>query len=434
MSDLDDYLLHRTEQAVLGALLAGADPARAGMLHANEFADPLHRAIYAAFTQPAGSWADRLRDWIARITSRRVNDAVDYINELPSRCPNAAHLAMYAAMLRGARPGQQAPAVQPPAQTPRQEPSPAAGAGQQLEGASQWLSATAGRQASRRTRDPRQQAGAGPGEALDPATERLSRAIRAAMRSGRFPRGGRSPFPEPGPPVDSSARAGDRGTSPSLSREDLQDAVLADLMRHPADGRSLVQRVPLNVFSRGARQELYRLIAQPIAEGKAVDWLITAWQARKQEESCQGAPAAAEGAAPESLAAIAVRLGAMRPRPGTAGVLGRALLGEYEVSTAFGSQWTQQRDLNWAAAGPVADDHHMTDEPSATQEPVSREALQPQPVSAGSQKLIGRHRAAQPGPRAGPVADQAQVPNPRPQTPPPPPDAGRWQQGHVQQR
>jgi hypothetical protein len=50
-------------------------------------------------------------------------------------------------------------------------------------------------------------------------------------------------------------------------------------MRHPGDGRGLVQRVPLNVFTRGTRQDLYRLIALPIVAGKPVDWLITAWQA-----------------------------------------------------------------------------------------------------------------------------------------------------------
>jgi hypothetical protein len=87
-----------------------------------------------------------------------------------------------------------------------------------------------------------------------------------------------------------------------------------------------------------------------------VDWLITAWQARKHETAGQGAPAAAEATAPESLTAIAVRLGAMRPLRRTASVIGRVLLGDYEVSAAFGSQWTRQRELNWAAVGtPVAD-------------------------------------------------------------------------------
>ena len=62
MSDIDDYLIYRTEQAVLGALLAGADPLQAGPLGPSRFTGPVHQAIYVASTVRPAHWAGRLRD------------------------------------------------------------------------------------------------------------------------------------------------------------------------------------------------------------------------------------------------------------------------------------------------------------------------------------------------------------------------------------
>lgn len=390
MSDVDEYLIHRTEQAVLGALLAGADPAGAGALRAKGFADPVHQAIYAAFTRPGGNWTGRLRDQLARITNRDVRSAVDYITALPGLCPNAAHLGVYAGLLRRARPGHHVAgneqAGQPPSQS-RQAASP----GQQLEGASQWLSAsTTGRHAQR-----------GTSELPDPATERLSRAIRAALRSGRLRERRRPQAPEAGTPGTRAAQAASGNTPPSLHKESLQDAVLADLMRHPGDGRELVQRVPLNVFTRGPRQDLYRLIALPIVAGKPVDWLITAWQARMREVSGHGARPATGATATESLTAIAIRLGSMRTARGTAGVIGRALLGDYEVSMAFGADWTRQRELNWAAVA----------RPAPPRQPNGRDPM-PQPAT-------GYPRV----PRQGGQAQRLQSPVQRPPAQRPPWDS-----------
>ncbi len=439
MSDLDDYLIRRTEQAVLGSLLAGTDPAQAGVLRAEGFTDPLHQAIYVAFTQPSRSWTGRLGDRLARITSRDVQSAVGYIAELPGLCPDTAHLAVYAGLLRQARPGHQAPGTgQPgtgqPGQSSRQQPGPAAGPGQQLEGASQWLSAaTAGRHAQPATRTAGRQAKARAGESL------------ARVPSGCLGRSGRpsgpAAFDRPdGPAREASvaaagpAQATDGNATPSIRKEDLQDAVLADLMRHPADGRDLVQRVPLNVFTRGPRQDLYRLLAQPIAAGRPVDWLITAWQASKQEASRQGAPAAAGATAAESLTATAVRLGAMRPLRGTAGVIGRGLLGDYEVSMAFGPEWTRQRELNWAAARtPAAGGPQASREPVVGPGPVApaqgaavQQAAQPQSAPAGPQQASRQRQAARPAPgyghhpQPGGQAQHGQAPVPRPVVPPPP--------------
>jgi hypothetical protein len=444
MSDLDDYLIRRVEQAVLGSLLAGTDPAQAGPLRAKGFADPVHQAIFAAFTQPSRSWTSRLRDQAARITSRGTQDAVDYIAGLPGLCPDAANLAIYAGMHREARPGHQAPGAEQPGQSSRQEPRPAAGPGQQLEGASLWLSAAA---TGRGTRTGSGQAKARTGELLDPRTERLSRAIRAAIRSGRLREARRSRAREASVAVAGPAQASDGNATASLRKEDLQDAVLADLMRHPADGRDLVQRVPLNAFTRGPRQDLYRLIAWPIAHGKPVDWLITAWQARKQEASRQDAPAAAGPAAAESLTAIAVRVGAMRPLRGTAGVIGRALLGDYEVSMAFGPDWTRQRELNWAAAQmPAAVGHQASHEPSVGPWSASpgkgapaQRAAQPQPDPPAPRHATGQSRVVRPteryghGSQPGGPVPHGHGPVPQPMAPAPPWGNAGWQQGPVQQ-
>jgi hypothetical protein len=175
-------------------------------------------------------------------------------------------------------------------------------------------------------------------------------------------------------------------------------------MRHPADGRVLVQRVPSNVFTRGIRQDLYRLIALPIAAGKPVDWLITAWQARMREMPGQDVRAAASATATESLTAVAIRLGAMRTARGTAGVIGRALLGDYEVSMAFGPEWTRQRELNWAAVGrPAADTRQVASEPGAAPGPMppgqagaEQQVAQRQPAPAAPQQVNGRYPIAQP--------------------------------------
>jgi hypothetical protein len=449
VSDLDDYLIRRTEQAVLGALLTGADPAQAGALRPLSFADPVHQAIYAAFTRPGRNWAGRLRDQAARITSRRVKDAVGYIADLPALCPEAAHLAVYAGMLTQPRPGHPAAGAGQPGQPSGQEQRPASGPGQQLEGASQWLSATtAGQRGPRGTPNPRLPGKAWASESLDPATERLSRAIRTAAGVGHPRQGRRSRARQAGAAAADPAPPGGGSTPPSLGKEDLQDAVLADLMRHPADGQDIVQRLPLNVFTRGPRQDLYRLIAWPVAQGKPVDWLITAWQASKQDPSGHDALAAAGATAAESLAATAMRLGAIRPLRGTAEVIGRALLADYEVSVAFGPQWTRQRDLNWAAARmPVADGQQASPEPGITlgpvtpaQDPLSPQAAQQAPVPAGPPQPATRRQAAPPPPeyshgsQLGSRARDGRAPVP--QTMPPPPTRGNagWQPRPVQRR
>jgi hypothetical protein len=447
VSDIDDYLIYRTEQAVLGALLAGADPLQAGPLGPSRFADPVHQAIYVASTVRSANWTGRLRDQVARITSRQVQGAVAYTATLPGLCPDARHLDVYADLLRVAQP-QPGVAGSGSAGSPAPRQSRVTGdPGQQLEGASQWLSSAArGRHAQRSLwalSGPVPQA-ANP-KRLDPAVERLARALRAALRSARrrsHDRGARAAVAGPVLAANGTAK-------PSLRREDLQEAVLADLMRHPGDGRDLVRRVPLNVFTRGPLQDLYRLISLPIAQGRPVDWLIMAWHARKPELSAWGPQPANGTTAAESLAQVAVRLGEMRTQRGTAGVIGRALLGDYEVSMAFGPQWPRQRELNWADAGrPAADTRQASYEPAVTpgaalsaQAAVTAQTV-PDPAPRGQQQAaaprgqqqaVGRHQAGQPapgsarGPGYGGQARQG-----RPLIPRPVPRPGTWDDSRQQ--
>ena len=61
----------KPDHALPGALLTGADPTAVGQLRAAGFTDPVHQAIYMAFTWRATNLAGRLRDQAARITTRR---------------------------------------------------------------------------------------------------------------------------------------------------------------------------------------------------------------------------------------------------------------------------------------------------------------------------------------------------------------------------
>jgi hypothetical protein len=437
MSDIDDYLTYRTEQAVLGALLAGTDPVQAGPLGVTGFADPVHQAIYLAFTVRTTTWAGRLRDQAARITSRQVQGVVAYVDPLPGLCPDGSHLDIYAELLRVARHQREVAGGGSPGPPASRRSAAAAGPGQQLEGASQWLSSAAREQhALRSVWAASGQAPQAPNHSkrLDPATKKLSQALRAAARSRRR----RSRAREAGAAAAGPVLAGDGTAKPPLRREDLQEAVLADLMRHPGDGRALVRRVPLNVFTRGPLQDLYRLIALPIAAGKPVDWLITAWQARKQELSARGSQPAPGATASESLVLVAERLGAMRTERGTAVVIGRALLGDYEVSMAFGAQWTRQRELNWAAAGrPAVVGQPASPEPAVTPAagpPVASGSARPaqqQSIPAGHLQARGQRPAAQPAP--GPARSPGPAGHPRQgqpviQRPAPAPGDGPGQQ------
>jgi hypothetical protein len=136
------------------------------------------------------------------------------------------------------------------------------------------------------------------------------------------------------------------GTTGKVTAADLQDLVLAGLMRHPAAGRALAGRVPPEV-SGGARRELYMVVRQLLTRRLPVDALIVAWEGRKKEAAGAGEPAAA----------LALRLGEWPVLPGTAGHLCRGLLADYELTRAFGRDWIRQElSLGDWQPGPAVPD------------------------------------------------------------------------------
>jgi hypothetical protein len=333
MTDFDAALVRRAEQAVLGALLAGHDPAAVRDLRAEHFTDPAHQALYLAITgQDSGGTAGRLMSWLARLASSRARRTAAYAGELRGLCPDPGHRWAYAAMLleahraRNAGPGTAARPL-------RRQADP----DQRLASAGEWLASAAATGGRKR--------GTGQDGSADRRTRQLARALRPVVQAliqeghehvARLKAAGGGPV-----------REGDRVPGERrLGREDLQDAVLADLMRRPGDGTAMVKRVPAQAFSAGPRRDLYAFLQKAIAAGIPVDPLITAWQASKREPG-QPPP---DGS--ESLAALTARLGQMETTPGTAAVLGRLLLADHECTQAFGPGWTAQ-PLDWNTARPA---------------------------------------------------------------------------------
>ena len=174
---------------------------------------------------------------------------------LPGMCPDPANLPAYAAMITEASERRGAPA---PAPAAGPEPRRAAGENPRLASAGEWLDATGPRHrpAGSRRAAPAADAPASwpdrtPGD-LAPDVARLARALRADARSATkgSPGTARTTLPS------ESQRA-------PLDAEALQEQVLDDLMRRPADGRDVTSWLPDTVFTAGPNRNLYQLISDP---------------------------------------------------------------------------------------------------------------------------------------------------------------------------
>jgi hypothetical protein len=391
MTETRVALVRQAEQAVLGALLAGHDAAAVRDLRTGHFTDPAHQALYLAVTgQETVGMAGQLRSRLARLTSGRVRNAIAYAGELRGLCPEPGHRWVYAAMLLEARRARNA-GSDAPAADPRRQASP----DQRLAGAGEWLaSAAAG---GRRRRPASQQNGP-----VDRRTEQLARVLRPVIQAlvlegrgdaARVDAAGGGPVRE---------GEGDPGGQRRLRGEDLQDAVLADLMRRPGDGKALVARVPAEAFSPGVRRELYAFLQKAIAAGIPVDPLIAAWQASKREPGQAWQPQP-DGRAGESLTALTLRLGEMATVRGTAAVIGRALLAEHECTRAFGPGWTRQ-PLTWGATRPAVGGQEARRAPAVTPGPA-----RPAPAARARQQAPAAqaiYRRPEPG-GTGPIPRQA---------------------------
>jgi hypothetical protein len=313
----DPYLVHRAEQAYLGALLvrqgrAGTGTALAGDagpgglagLRPQDFADPWHQAIYAALAGQAlpgrrglPGLYERLRALAFRLLSAQTRDAAAYMAGLPGLCPDSASLPAYAAMVTEASQSRAVPSPAAPVPPPAHGPQRLAAENPRLASAGQWLDGT--RQATRAYTAPPSQTGRAL-DGLDRQTARLARVLSADARrlaDRAVPRAAVVPVP----PLNGNAL---------FNGNALQEQVLADLMLHRAGRGDVTSWLPARVFSAGHNRTLYQLISLRLDGGRPVDPLIIAWDA-----SALAGAAGSGTAQGESLAAAALRLGASNPAP-----------------------------------------------------------------------------------------------------------------------
>lgn len=348
-------LVHRAEQALLGALIRS--PSRRADLRGllpQDFADQRHQVIFAALTRLArqrGRQADRPTNRLTSRPSTQVRDIAAYMAGLPGLCPEPGHLASYAAIVAEVRERREA-------RGRARRDEQARKADGQLAGASAWLAETA---TSRRRRTGRDSRASGRGD-IHPDIARLAGALRASplFRAQSPPVAARA--------VDSAARvmsepakrkprpwATGPATPPGahilFTVEHLQDQVLADLMCPSGDGRFVAAWLPARVFAPGPRRDLYELIRIRLGAGKPVDPLIIAWEADLYQRVGRVGNLR-EAAVGESMPELALRLGTLDIARGTATVLGQALLADHFCAAQFGPDWARSVNLADPANSP----------------------------------------------------------------------------------
>lgn len=74
--------------------------------------------------------------------------------------------------------------------------------------------------------------------------------------------------------------AADRQPTPAGAgqRAELEDQILADLLRHPEQALDLARFLPSDTFTSPQRQELYETMLTLASEGDAIDEIIVAWE------------------------------------------------------------------------------------------------------------------------------------------------------------
>jgi len=378
----DPDLVHRAEQAYLGALLArqgragtgtaiagDAGPGALGGLRPQDFADPVHQAVYAALAgralpAPHGLPAiyERLRGMLTRLLSARARAAAVYMGGLPGLCPDPANMAAYAAMVTEASQARPVPAPAAPASPPvRASQQPPTAENPRLASAAQWLDSarTGRRQAGTRQTEPPyavqpSRAGRAP-NGLDRQTARLARALGAEARR-------RADRVSP-PAVPSPVGAADRAAP--LSAGALQEQVLADLMLHPAGRGDITSWLPATVFAAGNNRTLYELIRLRLDSGRPVDPLIIAWDASTFADASglaapTGEPLAAASAADLARTADPARAGQnpvvgprLRPAETIADRTESAAVGARSASPRHASGLPLRRPPNTGPAEPT---------------------------------------------------------------------------------
>jgi DnaB-like helicase N terminal domain len=452
-------LAHRAEQAALGALLTDRSRVRDVTLAVRDFTDPRHQAIYAAIrgtvARERGLLAG-LRGWLRGLAARsRTREAAAYMTSLPAACPDPGNLSSYAKMVAEA--SQQRDLVAQAAANAR-ETGQLAGAAAWLEGQAERIAANAdrlhitghaGEDAASMSRDVARLAralqhkidglahatGAPTGvaapsagipaqpqpswpEASSPAAPEVSArgaAAPAIAAKGRGPAESSGMTPDPGGPQ----RAAGQAPGP-ISSGDLQDLVLADLLQRPRNGEHAAGWLPAAVFTPGPRRELFEVIRARIGSGQPTDALIIAWEISKRPApDREPGGAAAEEPPGRSLdAEYVLHAGALDAAPGTADVLGRALLADHVCTRRFGPDWMRAPQITGTATRPAAspdpDPQGETQVQAKSRAPEAEAAVVaaglPSPVTAragnGAAPPAG-NAAPEPDASAGELADPA---------------------------
>jgi hypothetical protein len=124
--------------------------------------------------------------------------------------------------------------------------------------------------------------------------------------------------------------------------EDLEDAILAGLMKHPGEARDVTKWLSPAAFT-GPRRELFTMIGEYARERRDIDPVTLAWgSAQANEARPAGTPMAEhEGwLRPEFV----LQLDAMSTAPGAASLLGRSLLAERLYTGQHGPEWFRPRN------------------------------------------------------------------------------------------
>jgi DnaB-like helicase N terminal domain len=374
-----DIIVHRAEQAVLGALLAAPSARPPSDIAPGDFADRRHRAIFAAITgagpQPGGL-LNRLRAWLAALPWRQqVRDLHAYLDELPAACPDPANLDRYAAMVH------QASQQRGTAAQAEQGGVPDIG---RLAGAVAWLERETQNAAAQRGR-------LHPGSSTAGTLPRDIAVARGGLRAAAHEAARSQETPvNPARPAAATSAADNsqigripaiptRPEQRAMHAEDLQELVLADLMRHPGDAKQILGWLPAEVFTPGPHRAMYDLIRQLTADGEPADPLIIAWHARNQpaDDAAGSGPSEVRVNPGEIL-----RIGAIRTAPGTAVILGRALLADHFYTRRFGAGWERLARFPGFPPGrePIPDAQPAA-EPQVTPTPEPTPAPGPAPVT-----------------------------------------------------
>jgi DnaB-like helicase N terminal domain len=423
----DPELTRRAEQAYLGALLsrdgrhgtgttAVGDPGPHADLTPGDFTDPIHQAIFAALTsQPGDSrlagWLDRLRGLTERLLSPWARAAATYMARLPDRCPDPGNLDAYAAMITEAsrhRAAQAAAPTAPPASFGRPVRQPGAQA-PVLDGAATWLSDTAAAATTPRRRPVPQAPAAAPptdgrvqpqAAAASPEAARLARALRASLpQTARIGTGNNPGAAEPASrPVNNPGPAGNEQPAPR-GAEELERRLLATMLNDRAEAASIAGWMPAEAFSAVPLRDLYQLACQRLENDQPVDPLIIAWDASQLP-----------GRSPqdrESLARLALQVGALDPAPPAGAALRRAVRADYILTRLAGPTW----DTDAEHAGQLI--------PPALHNPGQRHGQPaPAPVTATATTATGPAPAAQPASVRQQAPASAAAKSPAPAQPP----------------